>query len=174
MIDWLRQALGESHQEEVRFREGSVARLKAESDRLQNRLDAAYLDGLDGRISVAQFDEMAATWRQGQAGCARQITELQTANADFQEDGLRLLELARNAADLWKAQPPTEKRALLKTLVSNCRLVDGELVVELRQPFDLLTETVAAHERAVAEKGVKGAKMAHWLRGLDSNQRPGD
>ncbi len=174
VIGWLRQALRESQADEARFREQTAAGLTAEQGRLHKRIDAAYLDRLDGRITVAQFDQMSATWRDELARCGRQLADLLDANTDYQDEGIRLLELAGNAANLWKSQPPTEKRALLKTLVSNCHLVDGQLQVELRQPFDLLQETVATHDRAIAEKGPQGAKIENWLRGLDSNQRPGD
>jgi site-specific DNA recombinase len=174
VIDWLRMALRESKQDEVRYREAAEARLTAEQVRLQKRIDAAYLDRLDGRITVEQFDQMAATWREEQAICGRQAADLQSANAEYHYDGLRLLELARNAADLWKVQPPSEKRALLKTLVSNCHLVDGELRVELRQPFDLLREIVETHERLVADEAAHDEKFENWLPELDSNQRPFD
>jgi site-specific DNA recombinase len=132
--------------------------LAAEQVRLQKRIDIAYLDRLDGRITMAQFDQMAATWREELLNCARQLADLQTANAGYHDDGVRLLELARSAADLWKSQLPAEKRALLKTLVSNCHLVDEQLRVELRQPFDLLRETVATHELAIAENGPAGGE----------------
>lgn len=53
--------------------------------------------------------------------------------------------------------------ALLKTLVSKCHLVNGELRVEPRQPFALLRETVASHERLVAGEAASDAKLANRL-----------
>lgn len=54
---------------EPRRREGvhdeAIARLQAEYRRLQNRIDAMYLDKLDGRIDTAFFDSKSADWRAG-------------------------------------------------------------------------------------------------------------
>ncbi len=40
----------------------ATERLQAKYARLQHRLDAMYVDKLDGRIDAASFDRMAATW----------------------------------------------------------------------------------------------------------------
>jgi len=53
VTDWLRATLSQSDVAERRAREQSLARVQAEHDRLAARLDAMYLDKLDGRISAA-------------------------------------------------------------------------------------------------------------------------
>jgi site-specific DNA recombinase len=57
------------------------------------------------------------------------------------DEGVQLLELARNAQNLFAKQEPREKRRLLNFLLSNCTWEDGEVVATFRQPFDLLAET---------------------------------
>jgi DNA invertase Pin-like site-specific DNA recombinase len=169
VIDWIRAALKESHADERRFREGALARLKAEMDRCQTRIETAYLDKLEGRIDADFFDRMSAQWREEQGSCRSRIEELSVANEAYYEDGLRLIELARGASELWKRQTSAEKRKLLGYLVSNGSL-DGEaLTFELRQPFDLLRETVAEHEREVAAMGRKTPDLEKWLPGSVAN-----
>jgi hypothetical protein len=74
------------------------------------------------------------------------------------DEGVQLLELARNAQKLFERREPREKRRLLSFVLSNCTWEDGEVVASLCQPFDLLAETairaahVAAGDRAKTVK----------------------
>ena len=79
------------------------------------------------------------------------------------EEGIALLDLARNAQRLFAAQKPCEKRRLLNFLLSNCTWEDGEVVATLREPFDMLAETAANSNRL--ERGVtfNAAKTEIWL-----------
>jgi hypothetical protein len=49
-LGWVTRALRESRRDERTFREGAVAKLQREHRRLQDRIDAIYMDKLDGRI----------------------------------------------------------------------------------------------------------------------------
>src|SRR5512132_2000371 len=53
VLDWVREALRQSHADEKRDHEEAIARLQTQYDRLQNRLHAMYVDKLDGRIDTA-------------------------------------------------------------------------------------------------------------------------
>ena len=86
------------------------------------------------------------------------------------DEGVQLLELARNAQRLFAKQEPREKRRLLNFLLSNCTWEDGEVVATFRQPFDLLAETAVTAVRAAAVEIAKTAKTEIWLGDLDSNQ----
>ncbi len=172
ILECVRQALTQSHEDERQFREASIKRLLAQSDRCQKRIEQAYLDKLDGQIDVGFFDRVSAQWREEQAVCEAQIAEFAEANAEYYDDGLRLLELARDAWSLWKRQSPAEKRKLLKFLVSNCSLLYGQLTVELNQPFEMLRETLEAERAKGAANGSISVNLEKWLPGPDSNQRP--
>jgi site-specific DNA recombinase len=65
---------------------------------------------------------------------------------------VRLLELARNAQRLFEKQEPREKCRLLNFVVSNCTWKRGELVANLRQPFDLLALTTARRRNCGGKK----------------------
>ena len=60
------------------------------------------------------------------------------------EDGIQLLELASDAHQLFIEQEPKEKRRLLEFMVSNASWKEGELSANLRQPFNLIRDGVAA------------------------------
>jgi hypothetical protein len=78
-------------------------------------------------------------------------------------EGIRLLELARNARDLFDQQQASEKRRLLNFLVSNCTLKDGRLTAEFRQPFDLLADAVVADARVEFARQREFSRKENWL-----------
>ena len=87
------------------------------------------------------------------------------------DEGVRILELARNAQVLFERQPAREKRRLLNFLLSNCTWEDGEVVAIFRQPFDLLAETNTAVARIKAGNGGNSSKNEIWLQSPLSNIR---
>ena len=70
------------------------------------------VDKLDGRVDSAFFDKMSAQWREEQNRCLREIERHQTADKSYMDEGVQLLELARNAQRLFEKQEPREKRRL--------------------------------------------------------------
>src|SRR5262249_15628590 len=113
VMSWVAEALRQSHQDERRYHDEIIVRLQAEHSRLRNRLDAMYVDKLDGRVDAAFFDQKAAEWRSEQRSLLREIESHQGANENYLEDGVKLLELAKRAHLLFKKQEPHEKRRLL-------------------------------------------------------------
>jgi DNA invertase Pin-like site-specific DNA recombinase len=165
VLAWVRDALRASHADEKREHEAAIGRSRAEYDRLQSRIHAMYVDKLDGKIDGAFFDRMSAQWRAEQDRCSREIERHQAADRSYLEEGVRLLELARNAQRLFEKQEPREKRRLLNFVVSNCTWKGGELKANLRQPFDLLAETAAIAAQAATGSRPNLAKNEIWLPG---------
>ncbi len=173
ILDWVRDALHECHADERREHEAAIERLRAEYDRLQNRIHAAYVDKLDGTIDAAFYEKISGEWQAEQDRCLRDIERHQGADRSYLEEGVRLIELAQNAQRLFERQAAREKRRLLNFLVSNCSWRDGELTVTLRQPFDLIAEATAIDAKRKAAGGVSNYLSVNWLRGQDSNLRHG-
>jgi site-specific DNA recombinase len=124
---------------------------------ITNRIDQSYTDKLDGKIPEDLFVRKVNEWREAQSKILSQIRAHQTANDNYLEEGIRLLELANKAYSLYLRQSTHEKAPLLKSVQSNC-LGDGvSPCPEDRKPFDILAE---------------GLSSANWLPGPDSNQRP--
>ena len=71
------------------------------------------------------------------------------------DEGIRLLELARCARELFEMQDASEKRRLLDFVLSNSVWKDGDFAVTLRQPPDLLAVTTAAPTTALTVPGIR-------------------
>jgi site-specific DNA recombinase len=172
VLAWVREALHASHADKRREQEQAITRLRAERDRLQKRLDAMYVDKLDGRVDVTFFDKMSTEWRAEQGLCQREIDRHQEADKSYVDEGAQILELARNAQRLFERQEPRQKRRLLNFVLSNCTWEDGEVVAMFRQPFDLLAETTTI--AALQKTGSKAISVENeiWRPRQDSNLRP--
>ena len=170
VLEWVRDALHASHADERREHEEAIKRHQAEHKRLQDRINAMYVDKLDGLVDTAFYEKMSNQWREEQNRCQREIDRHQNADKSYKDEGVALLDLARNAQRLFAMQEPREKRRLLNFLLSNCTWEDGEVVATFRQPFDMLAETATAAARVEAGENAKSAKSENWLGDLDSNQ----
>jgi site-specific DNA recombinase len=123
-------------------------------------------------VDDAFFDKMSVEWRAEQARCQREIDRHQDADKSYMDEGVQILELARNAQRLFERQEPREKRRLLKFVISNCTWEDGEVNATFRQPFDLLAKTTVIAARSNVGDNTNFSKTEIWLPGPDSNQRP--
>jgi site-specific DNA recombinase len=63
---------------------------------------------------------MSARWREEQNRCLREIERHEAAEQSYMDEGVQILELARNAQRLFEQQQPREKRRLLNFVLSNC------------------------------------------------------
>jgi site-specific DNA recombinase len=174
VLEWVRDALHASHAEERREHEDAIKRLEAECKRLDDRIHAMYADKLDGLIDAAFFQEMSNQWREAQDRSRRDIERHRDADRSYLNEGVALLELAKDAQRLFAKQEPREMRRLLNFLVSNCTWKDGELTATFRQPFDILAETIATAETESGFEFASERKNDKWLPEQDSNLRPFD
>ena len=82
-----------------------IASLQAQYNKLQYRIDHAYTDKLDGKIPEDLFLRKMNEWREEQSKILNQIRAHQTANHNYLEEGVRVLELAIKAYSLYLRQP---------------------------------------------------------------------
>jgi site-specific DNA recombinase len=169
IVSWVTEALRQSHGDTKRHHEAAIFRLQAEYNRLQSRVDAMYVDKLDGRIESTFFDRKSSEWRREQDRLIQSIEEHQGANQTYLDEGVRLLELARRAHSLFQQQKPREKRRLLNFVLSNCSWKGGELTAVFRQPFDMLADANVARRGWDSEDTPTKSVFENWLPGLDSN-----
>jgi site-specific DNA recombinase len=141
--------------------------LKAEYDRLQNRLHAMYVDKLDGRIDQSFYAQMSEKWRLEQDKLTQEIARHQTADRSFLNEGSGLIELAQGARRLFAKQEPREQRRLLNFVLSNSLWQNGELLPTFRQPFDLIAEATANAKLASGAGTQNIAEHPVWLPFVD-------
>ncbi len=70
------------------------------------------------------------------------------------DEGVRILELAQRAGDLFDKQQPSEKRRLLNCVLSMSSWKEGALAVQFLQPFDMLVAANATARDTASEEAV--------------------
>lgn len=174
ILAWISDALCNSQREIGRLHDEAIKRLEIDRAKLQRRLDAMYVDKLDGRIDASTYDRLASQWSVEQERLTDAIDAHRDASQVYFAEGAKLLELASRSQELFQRQPPQEKRKLLDFVLSNCLWGNGELTPTFRQPFDLLMRArkEADDEGTIAETACGYVdKYVKWYPQRDSNPR---
>ncbi|MGH9717265.1 MAG: recombinase family protein [Candidatus Acidiferrales bacterium] len=124
---------------------------------VRRRMDLAYQDKLDGKISGELWDRKSTEWQAEEWQILASLQTLEAAKPERFLDAARTLELANKAYFLYLKQPPAEQAKLLKIVLSNCAIDAASLYPTYRKPFDLIFDK---------------AKTGEWRARRDSNPRP--
>jgi len=134
------------------------ARLNRELSALRARMDTAYCDKLDGKISEDFWQRKQADWEREELRINSLIAGLNEDKSDEQLISMgRILELAQAAYSLYVMQKPAKQAELLKEVLLNCSIDAVSLYPTYRKPFDLI---------------FKRAKNEEWSGREDLNLRP--
>jgi len=145
-LEWIKEALRRSHRDERDYHDRIVKDLQTRYTKIQARIDQAYIDKLDGKISEEFWQEKTQDWRRAQEQIRLKMKAHEKANTSYLEEGIRTLELANKAYFLYVRQSAHEKARLLKILLSNCTLKDGTPYPVYRKPFDLIASGVKSED----------------------------
>jgi hypothetical protein len=129
------------------------ARYSAQYSKLQNRIDQIYLDKLDGEIEETFCRRSVSAWREEQAQIRARIDRHEKADQNYIEQGIRLLELARNGQELYRTHGQAERAALLAFILPGSTLRDDQVVPAFKPPFDIIHRI--AQEARGADQGTK-------------------
>ena len=140
LADWLADRLRDSHEDTEQTRQETVARLTQRRPGVQSKLDRAYDDYLEGRLSESLWMRKSTAWESELATISAELSRLSQPSTDYATTGERILELAKTAHSRYLEQDPTEQRRLLDTVLSNCTFDRGSLCPTYAKPFDLLSQ----------------------------------
>lgn len=157
IIEWTRQALLESHEDERKLHQAKISSLDERYRTLQNKVDRSYEDKLDGNIDHEFWIAQTTRWKQEQADIEAQLANLRTDNSNYMDQGIKLMELASRASALFKDMTNDEKREMMNLVLSNPRILNGSIEYDLKKPFSLFENVT---------------DLDKWRGGRDSNPRP--
>ena len=127
--------------------------VKAERERLAQRLaqirgrmERAYLDKLDGKITEEFWEARSSVWNQEEQQILLALKGLEQQSPERILDGVRILELANKAYFLYLRQPPAEQGKLLRIVLSNCKVDATNVYPTYRKPFDLIFQRARNEE----------------------------
>ena len=133
-------------------------RLETRLTSIRSRMDAAYVDKLDGKIPEDFWQRKMSEWQTDEQQVRMKIHGLAAAETgDRAMDAQRVLELADKAHLLYMARSSAEKAKLLRMLCLNFSVEGESAMPAYRYPFDLIFNR---------------AKLKEWSGREDLNLRP--
>ena len=174
VLDWLKGALRESHLDEQRFHHEAIAKLQRQYTDLQRKIDTAYDDRLDGRLTLEAYERRANGWRAEMAHLRTELARHENADRAYTEEGIALLELSGMALDLYETNPAPVKRELLDFLCLNTEFRGDTLTVRFKKPFDILAESIDEVSKAGVAFSESGDARQEMLPLPDLNRGPSD
>ncbi len=141
VLAWLKTALRASHEDEYLFQHSAIECLQTQYASHQRKLDLAYDDRLDGRLSLNRYEEKATGLREEMAHARAELARHENADRAYTEEGIALAKLAGMALELWESQDAPERRQLLDSLCLNTEFRDDGLSVTWKKPFDALAQS---------------------------------
>ena len=106
--------------------------------KLNTRLDKLYEDYADEMIDATFYERKSNEYKESVKNLQAQLSAFELSSCTRLETISHLLELSKNAHNLFKSANVTEKRKLVKTVLSNLELKDKQLGWKLKKPFDLM------------------------------------
>ncbi len=136
----IKKALLESQHDKRQFHAEAVGTLQKRYKHIQKMLDRAYEDKLAGTISVALWERKSKAWEDELTDIRIHQRTYESANQNYYQKGVEILELANRAYDMYLGQSAEERRKLMGQLLSNCTFYRGSLYPTYRKPFDILAK----------------------------------
>lgn len=127
VADKIAVALRESHEDKKKFHGEAIRRLPAQYDAIQARIEKAYDDKLEGKITEDFWNLKSKKWQSELADIHAAMTCHEHADSAYIDQGLKILELAKRAHSLYLRQNHHERRKLLNAVLSNCAFDRGSL-----------------------------------------------
>ncbi len=144
MLEWVQQALKESHEDEMAFRDTATGELNKKLEQITRRLDNLYDDKLDGKINGEFYQKKFEQYKADQEDVMRNLESHTNANLKYYEMGITVLELVKTARDIYLSPARTleEKRVLMSFIFDDLRIKDGKFVANYKEPYGNLMKKV--------------------------------
>ena len=93
-------------------------------------------------ITSEEYDKKVNEYKLEQNEILGQMQAHSDADKDFYLTANKVFSLAQRAAEIFDSSEVHEKRQLLSFVVQNCRLSGQKLSFDLREPFNLIVQTM--------------------------------
>lgn len=122
-----------------------LALIKQEIGRLKSRIDQAYTDRTDGKISEEFWARKNTEWHLEKVSLEEKAKSFEVSGpASYLPTARKVLELSKRLENLYYSGEPHEKRELIDSVCSNLFLRGKKIAFTYRKPFDLWAEGLSS------------------------------
>ena len=138
----LQKELKSSKASEKKFYAQEIKKLRAEQDKLKEKLNNLFDLRLDGELDRESFDTKRNEIQVKMNRLKNKVSAHEKADNSFDETILGLLDIATQAGYIFEKSSNMElKRLLLKFVFESLTLTEGKLTYKLRFPFNEFVNT---------------------------------
>ena len=130
------EGLRERIQETVEYHNQSIEQITRHIKVVENRIEKAYTDKVDGNISEEFWKQQNNRWLLEKESLSLKLAEYQQTDTSYIKNANLILELVKNASSTFQNATTDQKRRFVQKLFSNCVLENRNLDLELRLPYD--------------------------------------
>jgi site-specific DNA recombinase len=146
IVEWLKKALKESHQDEIEYHNSTVGELQTRYEAIQRRMDKLYDDKLDEKINQEFYSRKFKQYSEEKDELTETIKRHSTASTGYLNLGINLYELSQRAREIYlKAKAKDmldEQKNLIRLVFAKLILDEGKLSWEYSKAFKILSEAV--------------------------------
>lgn len=135
------KTLRESLKHKIEYHNNLIDQLTQQIKRLQNRIDQAYLDKLDGLIDETTWKTRTKEWTREKEEFGIKMTAAQKDDVHYLNNASLIIELCNNAAQMFKTGNVAKKRRVIDMITSNCVYKNGNIDVELKSVFEVVLKS---------------------------------
>jgi site-specific DNA recombinase len=123
IMEWVRSELKNRHSTDMEAHYASMHQLKRRHEDITRRIDLAYDDRLDGRLSAEKYDAKVLEFTTEQEAISKKLQGYDEAYVAQLEYNLDIVALTQRAAEIYQAKTePEQRRQLLVEIFSNLTL----------------------------------------------------
>jgi site-specific DNA recombinase len=142
ILDWMADGLKEADKDRQNRTAVRTSKIQTELGTLKARLEQLYVDKLEGETTSEFYKETKAKWESRMTELQLELAAIARVEPTSIDNAMRILELTATAHVRFKNADSTQKRELLKRVLSNSVWRVGKLHVGLHEVFDLMLKTV--------------------------------
>lgn len=129
------QILNENHEKEQAYTKNQRNILLQDQSKIQSKMDLAYEDRLDWRITANEYDRKVQELKKKERDIYEQLKDYSKADEEFLISSSYILELAHNGYSLFKSSQTAKKREILNFVFANFEADGSKLLYKTKEPF---------------------------------------
>jgi site-specific DNA recombinase len=154
--DEVMSSLKASHGDKTAYKERQLSILNGELQKIDNRMTKLYDSYLDDDIDKETYKTKQAHFKAQNISVRRKLDSIDSANNKFYENAQIVMNLVKDAPELFESSKIESRRQLLNIVFQNFEIHGDQLRWEYKKPFD----TMASYKN-----------HSSWLGWRDSNPR---
>lgn len=140
VVDDIVGSVREAHKDKSHFNNSLFEEYQTQYKKYETMIEKMYEDKLSGSITESYYNKKREEFRGKQKDIEKKIGKLRIADEEYYIASDYLLNLLRNASNLFESSEPQEKRLLLKFALQNLRFDSGLVCYDELKPFDKIRE----------------------------------